>query len=489
MDDLLLNLFFIVAAIIIVTLVLSRILVRRRVTKMMMDKSDHHDLEESNNSSIGEEVPAPHTPVITMVDFNSDLAEAVIERNKLIAGAKKVFRRALYVDLLAALGYLFIPSLVLNLIYWIFNPDTYRGTIDIPIFIALPLAFISLIRYFAFKNEFKVYHKGIIGFVQPIKRIWLTIADPKWRGYYTIAAISAVILLGFFHLSFSLPEGLAFFSAAAFHFWLVVRLRKSLRKERNIKLLILRVFGIDETATFTFEGLLHYWQYFGSFFTIVDPSFLRSSVRQRNQIIPAISLAFLLLIILGVVIEESDLDPEISETYVKFLLIPLVTLLGFIYIRFSIKSVDKSFILGKEDLDSRLAKLDKSPRKLNYVFKSMPTMCYDNTWKIAVSEFANKSDLILMDLRGFSEERKGCEYEVDFLFDQVPVSKIVFLINPNGFELTEKLILERWAMQHPGSPNLNIPKPELQVYVSSKENNKDIQGIMDVLMNKVAKQA
>lgn len=489
MDDLLLNLFFIVAAIIIITLVLSRILVRRRVTKMMMDKSDHHDLEETINPSKVEEVPALHTPVITMVDFNSDLAEAIIERNKLIAGAKKVFRRALYVDLLAAIGYVFIPTLVLNLINWIFYLDTYSDTIFIPIFIALPLAFISLIRYIAFNNEFKVYHKGIFGFVQPIKRIWLTIADPKWRGYYTIAAISAVVLLGIDRIPVSFPASLALLSAAAFHLWLVVRLRKSLRKERNIKLLILRVFGINETATFTFEGLLHYWQYFGSFFTIVDSSFLRSSERQRNQIIPAISLAFLLLIILGVVIKESDLDAEISKTYVKFLSIPLVTLLGLIYIRFSIKSVDKSFILGKEDLDNRLAKLDKSPRKLNYVFKSMPIMCYDNTWKMTVSEFANKSDLILMDLRGFSEERKGCEYEVDFLFDQVPVSKIVFLINPNGFELTKKLILKRWAMLHPGSPNLNIPKLELQVYVSSKENNKDIQGIMDVLMNKAAKQA
>lgn len=73
----------------------------------------------------------------------------------------------------------------------------------------------------------------------------------------------------------------------------------------------------------------------------------------------------------------------------------------------------------------------------------MPTMCHDNTWKLTVTEYARRSNVILMDLRGFSEERMGCKYEVDFLFDHVPISKLVFLVNLDGFTLAEKLINER----------------------------------------------
>jgi hypothetical protein len=471
--------FFIIAAIIVITLVLSRILVRRRITKMMMDKSvGQNELASPVLFSKEEEVAAVYQPIIKMVDYNTDLQKAIATRDKLIAGAQQVFKRAMYTDLLVGVGYLFIPTLVSLSLQFMFQTPS-SGSFAFVSNLGLPFAFISIIRYLGFKTNFRVYHKGIGGVLQPIKKIWLTIADPKWSGYITILILATAMLAGLFSL-FS-ADGLGLILAASFHLWLIRRFKRSLESTSNLKLLVLRVFGINETATFTFEGLLQYWQYFGSWFTIVDPSFLRSSVRQRNQILPMVSLAFFLLIFLGVILGSA----ETFSAYVYLIIIPVIIIAGYSYTRYSLNTVDKSFIKSKADLDNRLAQLDKSPRELNYTFKSMPTMCHDNTWKLAVAEYAHRSEVILMDLRGFSEERKGCEYEVDFLFDYVPASKLVFLVDSDGFALTEKLINERWENQHPDSPNLTAPNPEIQVYVSSQENNKDIQGIMDVLLNTV----
>ena len=50
-------------------------------------------------------------------------------------------------------------------------------------------------------------------------------------------------------------------------------------------------------------------------------------------------------------------------------------------------------------------------------------MCYDNTWKIAVAEFVSVANVVLMDLRGYSTNRKGCDYEVDLLLDQMPIAR------------------------------------------------------------------
>jgi len=71
-------------------------------------------------------------------------------------------------------------------------------------------------------------------------------------------------------------------------------------------------------------------------------------------------------------------------------------------------------------------------------------MCYDNTWKLAVTTFTQLVNAVLIDLRGFPEERKGCAYEVDFLFYTVAVENVVFLIQPDTVDSVTRLIEERW---------------------------------------------
>ena len=111
-------------------------------------------------------------------------------------------------------------------------------------------------------------------------------------------------------------------------------------------------------------------------------------------------------------------------------------------------------------------------------------MCHNNTWKIAVQEFARRSQVLLMDLRGFCSARKGCEYEVDFLLDAVPLSRVLFLVETGGdHDAVRQLILDRWTFLSPSSPNLHLPDPVVRIYVSTASDEADVQGILDLLIH------
>ena len=109
-------------------------------------------------------------------------------------------------------------------------------------------------------------------------------------------------------------------------------------------------------------------------------------------------------------------------------------------------------------------------------------MCYDDTWKMAVANYVAYSDVILMDLRGYSKERQGCGYEVDYLFDHTTVDKLVFLISAGSLPLVEELMQQRWEYLKTDSPNRHNPSPKIAIYESTSERNKDIQGLLDLLI-------
>jgi len=445
-EDVQLILLFVILALIIVITFLARYLVIRKVRRMMMASSDNQrtdSLPELN----AREVPAGNRPNFVEFNASSVLPDAVELREKLIRRAQSQFGRVFLFDLAAAAGYIFSPV------------------------IALPFAFLSLVRFIAFRQQFRAHQRGIAGFLRPILKIWLVIASPQFRIYITAIALvmAAVQVVANPFLLLSI----------AFHLVLINRQVSSFRETPNMKLLVLRIFGNNENARFTFEALLKYWQYFGSFFTVVDPTFLRSQVSQRNRLIPLLMAAF---VGLSLIAYEPEIFGVSAAAILGFVVLPVVLLIGAAFIAFSLRRIDQHFVKSRSDLQEQLQRLEARPRRFDLAFKELSTLCYANTWKMAVSEFVNISDVILMDLRGYSEARKGIEYEVDYILDTVPLDRIAFLVESPGLPLVRKLILSRWEYLRTTSPNLATQAPKVFVYVSSKQNPKDVQGILDILL-------
>jgi len=272
-------------------------------------------------------------------------------------------------------------------------------------------------------------------------------------------------------------------AAVIFHLFMLYRLKVSGRRTTNLKLLILRVFLISKTSSFTFSGLVNFWQHFGSYFTVADPSFYKISWKKKfNYYFPIYIL--LIFLIFTQLTDDKGLE-ELQSIFGGFILLLIIAAIVFIVL--SNNSLRRKFVSSGELLKKRLQHLDRWPTQYNNTFKEFPVMCYDNTWKQAVSELVGTANVIQMDLRGFSEANKGCEYEMGFILDHVPVERILFLAYNDAVPLIKKVILERWKMLAETSPNLQPQSPEAVLYITTKQDNKDIQCIIDVLLEKALK--
>lgn len=80
--------------------------------------------------------------------------------------------------------------------------------------------------------------------------------------------------------------------------------------------------------------------------------------------------------------------------------------------------------------------------------------CFDDSWKAAVETMLTQNAIVMMDLRGFTPQRKGCIYELGVLRDHMPMVCVVFLIDDStDFEFFTKTIKELWKTMSTRSPN------------------------------------
>jgi hypothetical protein len=293
-------------------------------------------------------------------------------------------------------------------------------------------------------------------------------------------AIGITLMLYTFYLCLILyvPGASLLGFAVVVHLILWSVLRYLGRKGNNAKLLILRVFLLGKTSTFTFKNLASVWKHFGSYFTVADPSFYKVNWKQKFNINFPLYIILFFAFYTMVVDPNREIEGDIFLSFIFLLFAGNLLFVIFGRIQMKLK-----FMTTSEALDKRLSKLQRAPTFLDGTFRPDPVMCYDNTWKLAVDGLIDKSDVVLMDLRGFSENNKGCAYEVNVLFDSKPTHNIVFLAYEEAVPQVRELIKTQWAELSDQSPNLKIATPYTTLYTINKENSRDIEGVADALLS------
>ena len=176
-------------------------------------------------------------------------------------------------------------------------------------------------------------------------------------------------------------------------------------------------------------------------------------------------------------------DPNKENEMTLFVGFVFLLVMGNIFmVMFDLVRMKLQFMSSSAALTKRLDTLERKPTKLDNTFKEVPVMCYDNTWKQAVDGLVKTADVILMDLRGFSEANKGCAYEVNILFDRVDVNRIVFMGYEDAIPLIRRVIEEQWEALAETSPNLTTKGPHINLYVVKKENHNDVDAILKLLL-------
>lgn len=266
-------------------------------------------------------------------------------------------------------------------------------------------------------------------------------------------------------------------------FWFARRARSG----TNRKLLILRVFGRNENSVLTFGALRGFWSYVGSSFTVVDRSYLAFRYRGHSEdhifAVFSVYTAFTLLTLLS-----GRPSPTTGEFVSMGLLSGLiVTLFYAVYLVVVYFGASRYFASDRAHIKTMIARLFRRPRRFwPLTYRNLDMHCYDNTWREAVAEFVSVTDIVLMDLRGYSEERRGCEYEVDFLFDFIAAERIVFLVDgDNSLDLVKGLIRKRWEMLSTESPNIGRSAPTVTIYCSRDGRANDMRGLVNVLASRI----
>ena len=419
------------------------------------------------------EVPPDDAMEFIEINNISVKEEAVKQRELLIDRARKLFWKTVLFDIAAGGGYILFSIAAYILSGFPEAGDWFGG-----VSFGIILIILSLDRYLVFRSQYRAYTTGFSRFLNPVMKLRAFYNKPKYSIFYSGIIMITILAIAISANSFNWQLRVLWVIAVVFHAYLMVRLYRSYRNIRNYKLLILRVFGIDKNAKFTFKGLWKYWQHFGSFLTVVDKAYVNREIKIWKQLL----FMFLLVLVLTVTLHES---PYLQIRYRWVGLIMLLALIVGFYLNLMLRyrAIKRNFISNRATLDKRLVQIQRWPRKLSNTFKEVPVKCYNNTWKMTVSEFVQIADSILMDLRGFSAGRKGCEQEVNLLLDRVPAERVTFLVDATDIEPVKKMIQEAWKSININSPNLLPGVSKVTLYIAEKKNSKDIQGIMDILLH------
>lgn len=84
------------------------------------------------------------------------------------------------------------------------------------------------------------------------------------------------------------------------------------------------------------------------------------------------------------------------------------------------------FIASAEDIGPRLAALDLRPDP-DGRYRVNEHYCFDTTWQPALRALVESSDVVLMDLRGFRPENKGCRFELRVLAGAPHLRRVALL--------------------------------------------------------------
>ena len=123
------------------------------------------------------------------------------------------------------------------------------------------------------------------------------------------------------------------------------------------------------------------------------------------------------------------------------------------FLSFITGNLRNQFIIELSDIEQRLSTMDYAPDpdgryRVNEIF------CGNDTWRPVVQQLMIGSDLVVMDLRGFSAKNQGCLFELQALVDYVPFDRLVLLVDDKtDTGLLSQTLTARWQQTISASPN------------------------------------
>jgi len=252
--------------------------------------------------------------------------------------------------------------------------------------------------------------------------LWLTFAGIQSTTFAFFAA--HWVIAGLFAF-------LAFSAVAVAGFWFVRR-RASV-EQRGPRLLVLRVFALGSRSRRLFDRFTARWRHIGSVQLIAGPDLASSTVEPHE------------------------------------------------FLDFLRRRLGDRFLDSDDSIDRALGQLDTLPDH-DGRFRVTDFICRDRAWRTVFGRLAAASDVVLMDLRGFSPVNAGCTYEVGELLNVVPSERIAIVIDHSTDEsFLRRTLDEARARLHASSPNISARELQVRVFRETGKRGLDPDSLTRLL--------
>jgi hypothetical protein len=202
-----------------------------------------------------------------------------------------------------------------------------------------------------------------------------------------------------------------------------------------LKLLVLRVFSLGTRSERLFAGFTKLWRHMGSVQLIAGPDLATSTVEPHE------------------------------------------------FLDFLAGRLQRRFITGRDTLEQRLGETEQR-RDIDGRFRITDFFCHQDTWQMVLNRLKKDSDVVLMDLRGFSQSNQGCVFEIKELLDGMLLRHIVFVIDRTTDErFLAQVLADAWAAVTEASPNWNDPAPRVRLYRFDGHAGQNIPELVAVAAN------
>lgn len=195
------------------------------------------------------------------------------------------------------------------------------------------------------------------------------------------------------------------------------------------RLLLLRVFALGRRSEALFGRLDRWWRHVGSIQMIAGPDLATTTVEPHE------------------------------------------------FLDFLGRRLDRRFIADEATLALRLSEMDLVP-DVDGRYRVHDFFCHDDTWRMVLSRLVRESDVILMDLRGFSRNNSGVLHELGELVNLAPLERVILVIDETTDEAFLRSSVEHfWQRMRADSPNRGADR-RLTIFRSTGSPGRDIAGLV-----------
>lgn len=202
-----------------------------------------------------------------------------------------------------------------------------------------------------------------------------------------------------------------------------------------VKLLLLRVFALQDASRKLFQRIQVHWQFAGPVLMISGPDLATTTIDSAEMI------------------------------------------------DFLTNNLKNRFCHDSESIEKNLKDADLEPDN-DGSFRVTEFFCRDNIWKEALVRLVCISNVVLFDLRGFSEKYKGCQYEIRQVVNHINILKVIVLMDEHtNIDFLKTSFINAYKNLEPGSTKSITKTPQVQLYYFRGNNSENFSDLLKLLCN------